>query len=269
MRESNMTHDHLGVEIDGDGIATLTLNRPENLNAFSRELEEALRETTARFAVDPGVRVVVVTGAGRAFCAGGDVKEMQSGGSWDLGREGREARFRSFHQIATNLQRMPQPAIAMINGVAVGAGLNLAMACDLRMAAESARFGLAFRHVGLGDDLGGAWMLPRLVGMGKALELFLTGDIIDANEALRIGLVHRVVAKERLRDETYALARRLASGPAGALALIKETIYRGMNQTLQELLDMETSRQPVLMDEPDHAEGVAAFIEKREARFGR
>ena len=262
-----MTTDHLLVEIDGEGIATLLLNRPESLNAFSRELEEALRETTARLAADPSVRAVVLTGAGRAFCAGGDVKEMQRGGSWDLGREGREARFRTFHQIATNLQRMPQPTIAMINGVAVGAGCNLAMACDLRVAAEGARLGLAFRHVGLGDDLGGAWMLPRLVGMGKALELFLTGAIIDAGEALRIGLVNRVVAKEQLQEETHALARQMALGPAGALALIKESIYGGMNQSLHELLDLETSRQPVLMDEPDHAEGVAAFIEKREARY--
>ena len=264
-----MSFENLTLEVDERGIATLTLNRPEKLNAYSREFEDEMRAATAQAGTDPSIKALVVTGTGRAFSAGGDVSTMVPGGGWDLGRQGRYDRFSSLHEVATNLQTMPKPTIAMVNGFAIGAGCNLALACDMRIASERAKFGLAFVNVGLGDDMGGAWFLPRLVGLGKALELYLTGDIIDAAEALRIGMVNSVVEADELQTATYELAARLAAGPASAHGLIKETIYGGLNQALPELLDFEAERQAVEMTHADHAEGVAAFLEKRAANFSR
>ncbi len=264
-----MTFDNLTLETNELGVATLTLNRPEKLNAYSRDLEDEMRTATAQVGGDPASKVLVVTGSGRAFSAGGDVSTMVPGGGWDIGRQGRYDRFSGLHEVALNLQTMPKPTIAMVNGFAVGAGCNLALACDIRVASERAKFGLAFVNVGLGDDLGGAWFLPRLVGLGKALELYLSGDIIDAAEALRIGMVNNVVESDELQAVTFDLAARLAVGPSSAHGLIKEAIYGGLSQTLPQLLDFEAERQAVEMGHPDHAEGVAAFLEKREANFAR
>ncbi len=255
------------VETDHDGVTTVTLNRPEALNALSLEVEETLREALPRLEADDATRVVVITGAGRAFSGGGNVKEMRPGGAWDISVAERQKRFEALHSVASALHALPKPVIAMVNGVAVGAGCNLALACDLRLASERAKFGLVFRNVGLGDDMGGAWLLPRLVGMSKALELFFTGDLIDAAEAHRIGMVNRVVPAESLVEETYRLARSLAAGPAKALGLIKEELYGGITWSFQELLDFEARRQSVLMSEHDHQEGVAAFVEKRSPTF--
>ncbi|MCY3887692.1 MAG: enoyl-CoA hydratase [Chloroflexi bacterium] len=255
------------VESDGGGVTTVTLNRPEALNSLSLEVEETLQELLPRLEADDGTRVVVITGAGRAFSGGGDVKEMRPGGAWDISAAERQERLEALHSVAVALHALPKPVIAMVNGVAVGAGCNLALACDLRLASEKAKFGLVFRNVGLGDDMGGAWLLPRLVGMGKALELFFTGGIIDATEAHRIGMVNRVVPAESLVEETYGLARSLTAGPAKALGLIKEELYGGITWSFQELLDFEAQRQSALMSEHDHQEGVAAFVEKRPPMF--
>ncbi len=262
-----MSYEFLRIEQNDAGVATMTLNRPDKLNAYSHEMEGEMREATAALGSDPEVRAVVVTGEGRAFSAGGDVSTMVPGGGWDLGTQGRFERFKGLHQVALNLHQMPKPTIAMVNGFAVGAGANLAMSCDIRVASEKARFGLAFVNVGLGDDMGGAWFLPRLVGTGKALELYLGGSIIDAAEALRIGMVNQVVPHEELSEVTYELAGRLARGATHAQGLVKEMISRGLNMTLEELLDFEAERQSVEMEHPNHAEGVSAFLEKREARF--
>lgn len=255
------------VESNGDGVTTVTLNRPEALNSLSLEVEETLQELLPRLEADDGTRVVVITGAGRAFSGGGDVKEMCPGGAWDISAGERQERLEALHSVAVALHALPKPVIAMVNGVAAGAGCNLALACDLRLASEKAKFGLVFRNVGLGDDMGGAWLLPRLVGMGKALELFFTGEIIDATEAHRIGMVNRIVPAESLVEETYGLARSLAAGPAKALGLIKEELYGGITWSFQELLDFEAQRQSALMSEHDHQEGVAAFVEKRPPVF--
>ena len=255
------------VESNGDGVTTVTLNRPEALNSLSLEVEETLQELLPRLEADDGTRVVVITGAGRAFSGGGDVKEMRPGGAWDISAAERQERLEALHSVAVALHALPKPVIAMVNGVAAGAGCNLALACDLRLASEKAKFGLVFRNVGLGDDMGGAWLLPRLVGMGKALELFFTGEIIDATEAHRIGMVNRIVPAESLVEETYGLARSLAAGPAKALGLIKEELYGGITWSFQELLDFEAQRQSALMSEHDHQEGVAAFVEKRPPVF--
>ena len=264
-----MEFEHLTLETNADGVATMTLNRPDRLNAYNRRLEDEMREATAHVASDPEARVLVVTGAGRAFSAGGDVTDMRPGGGWDISRGERVLRFHGLHQVALNLQRMQKPTIAMVNGFAVGAGCNLALACDIRIASDRAKFGLAFINVGLGDDMGGAWFLPRIVGTAKALELFLSGDIIDAAEADRIGMVSRVVPHDDLSEETYTLAARLARGATDAQGLLKETIYEGLRMTLPELLTFEAERQAAEMDHADHVEGAAAFREKRDAHFGQ
>lgn len=262
-----MVEEQVLIKGNGSGVVTVTLNRPEALNSLSLEVEEALQEAIPRLGEDEACRVVVITGSGRAFSAGGDVKAMVPGGAWNMTPKDCEERLRSLHAVAIALHALPKPTISMVNGVAAGAGCNLAMACDVRVASDSAKFGLAFRNVGLADDMGGAWLLPRLVGMGKALELFYTGEIIDAVEAHRIGLVNRVVPAESLADETYKLANFLAQGPRKALALLKEEVYSGMGWSFQELLDFEAERQSLLMAEHDHKEGVAAFLEKRKASF--
>lgn len=263
-----MAYELLTLETNADGVATMTLNRPEKLNAYTPELEAEMRDATARVAADDAVKALVVTGAGRAFSAGGDVSGMRKGGHWDLSPAARTERFHGLHQVALNLHQMPKPTIAMINGFAVGAGCNLAMACDVRIASERAKFGLAFVNVGLADDMGGAWLLPRLVGLGKAMELLQTGDIFDAQEALRIGLVTRVVPADDLHSETYALATRFARGPAHAHGLMKEMIHKGLSMSFRDLLDFEADRQAYEMDHADHLEGAAAFIEKREPKYG-
>ena len=262
-----MAYDLLILERNDAGVATMTLNRPETLNSYTPALEVEMREATAEVADDTDVRALIVTGAGRAFSAGGDVTGMQKGGHWDLPPSAREARFQGLGQVVTTLHGMAKPTIAMINGFAVGAGCNLAMACDQRIASDKARFGLAFINVALGDDMGGAWMLPRLVGLGRAMELLQTGAIIDAEEALRIGLVNRVVPHDELERETYALAEQLARGPSHAHGLMKRMVYRGMESSFQELLDFEATHQADEMDHPDHLEGAAAFLEKRQAAY--
>ena len=248
-------------------MATLTFNRSDKMNAFSAEMEAELPAALDAAAGDTHIRVLVVTGAGRAFSAGGDVAEMQPDGAWQVSEPQRIERFRRVHAICLALYHFPKPTIAMVNGFAVGLGCNLCLACDLRIASESAKFGLAFVNVGLGDDFGGAWFLPRLVGTGKALELFPTGDSIDAAEAGRIGLVNRVVPAADLREETRALAVRLARGAASAQALIKETVRLRLQASLEDVLDFEAEHQGRQMDSADHAEGIAAFLDKREPRF--
>ena len=264
-----MTDSALLLDIHSNGVATLTFNRPAKMNAFEEEMERDLPEALAGVATNPAVRVLVVTGAGRAFSAGGDVVEMRPGGAWQVPESQRIERFRRFHAICLTLHRFPKPTIAMVNGFAVGLGCNLCLACDLRISSESAKFGLAFVNVGLGDDFGGAWFLPRLVGTGKALELLLTGDTIDAAEAERIGMVNAVVPAEQLAAQTLALAERLARGAASAQALIKETVRLGLQASLEDVLDFEAEHQARQMESADHAEGIAAFLEKRDANFPR
>src|SRR5262245_41756919 len=199
------------LETKEDVIAWLTLNRPDRLNAFSPEMLLALRETLQRLSGDATVGAVIITGAGRGFCAGGDVKTMPARAA--AGFEERVEGLRRMHQLPLLLRTIPKIVIAMVNGPAVGAGLGLAMACDLRIAGRSARFGTGFAGVGYSGDFGGSWTLTRLVGTAKARELYFLGDIIDAETAQGLGLVSRVVEDDGLRDETEALAQRIADGP--------------------------------------------------------
>jgi len=254
--------DGLRVEVDGP-IATLTLDRPAALNALTVPVKIALRETLEALAGDRDVRALVLTGAGRAFCAGQDLAERDEPDAAPLEVEVRER----YNPIVRAIRSMGQPVIAAVNGVAAGAGASLAFACDLRIAAEEARFVLAFGRIGLVPDSGATWFLPRLVGPAKAAELALVGDPVDAAEALRLGLVSRVVPGDRLMIEARALADRLADGAPLALALTKEALGRSATIGLDEALEGEAKLQGIAGASSDHAEGLAAFREKRSPRF--
>jgi 2-(1,2-epoxy-1,2-dihydrophenyl)acetyl-CoA isomerase len=243
-----------------NGVATVILNRPEKLNALNEELLGALHATLKQLAKDPDVRCVVLTGAGRGFCAGGDVGEMTFDEPF---RENHRLRVPPHHEEPPQLlHEMPKPTIAMVNGPAAGAGLMLALACDIRIAAESARFGTAFIRVGLSGDFGGTWMLQRLVGMGRARELYFTGDLIDAREAERIGLVNRIVADDKLREETLALALRLASAPPIALATMKRNMNLALCCDFPTLLHAETEAMIVTGHTDDSRKARRAFLER-------
>src|SRR5262252_740549 len=249
-----------------DGIATLTFNRPERMNALSTPIMEGLLHGLPRLAGDPAVKVVVLTGAGHAFCAGGDVKDMAQGGEQRSAAEA-TSRLRSRMEVSRILHELPKPTIAMINGAAAGAGLALALACDLRVAGTSARLVTAFVRVGFSGDFGGSYFLTRLVGTAKARELYFTGRPVDADEALTLGLVNRVVPDDQLRDATMELARSLALGPSVALSLMKRNLNGAESGDLTELLDMEAVHQVQTSRTEDHREAAKAFVEKRAPVF--
>ena len=254
--------DGLRVEVAGP-VATLTLDRPEALNALTAPMKVALREALESIAADRSVRAVILTGAGRAFCAGQDLAEREQPDAAPLDVELRER----YNPIIRALRSMGQPVIAAVNGVAAGAGASLAFACDLRLAAEDARFVLAFGRIGLVPDSGATWFLPRLVGPAKAAELALVGDPVDAAEALRLGLVSNVVPGDQLMAEARALATRLAEGAPLAMALTKEALQRSSTITLDAALEGEAKLQGIAGASADHAEGLAAFREKRAPRY--
>jgi len=254
--------DGLRVDIDGP-VATLTLDRPEALNALTVPMKVALGETLNRIAADRSVRAVILTGAGRAFCAGQDLAEREQPDAAPLEVEVRER----YNPIIRALRSMDQPVIAAVNGVAAGAGASLAFACDVRIAAEGARFVLAFGRIGLVPDSGATWFLPRLVGAARAADIALVGDPIPADEALRIGLVSRVVPADDLMAEARALADRVAAGAPLAIALTKGALDRSWSIDLDEALDGEAKLQGIAGASADHAEGLAAFREKRPPQF--
>jgi 2-(1,2-epoxy-1,2-dihydrophenyl)acetyl-CoA isomerase len=255
--------DGLRVEVDGP-VATLTLDRPEALNALTVPVKVALREALESIAGDRAVRAVILTGAGRAFCAGQDLAERDEPDAAPLDVEVRQR----YNPIIGAIRSMGQPVIAAVNGVAAGAGASLAFACDLRIAAEEARFVLAFGRIGLVPDSGATWFLPRLVGPAKAAELALVGDALDAAEALRLGLVTRVVPGDQLMTEARALADRLAAGAPLSISLTKGALQRSWTIDLDEALEGEAKLQGIAGASADHAEGLAAFREKRQPRFG-
>ena len=254
------------IETIEDGVATLTFNRPERMNALSTPIMEGLLHGLPRLAGDPGVRVIVLTGAGRAFCAGGDVKSMTEGGEERSAAEA-TARLRSRMEVSRILHELPKPTIAMINGPAAGAGLAFALACDLRIASASARLVTAFVKVGFSGDFGGSFFLTRLVGTAKARELYFTGRPVDAQEALSLGLVNRVVPDDQLADATMELARSLAQGPQIALSLMKRNLNCAESSGLAELLDLEAANQVLTGRTEDHREAAKAFVEKRAPMF--
>lgn len=246
-----------------DAVATITLDRPEALNALTIPMKVALLDALRSIAADTSIRAVVLTGAGRAFCAGQDLRERLEPGAPPLGEELRER----YNPIVLALRALPQPVIAAVNGVAAGAGASLAFACDLRVAADSARFVLAFDRIGLAPDSGATWTLPRLAGAAKAAELALLGDAVTAEEALRIGLVTRVVPVAELAAAARTLALRLAAGSPAALAATKRLLGAAFERDLAAALEAEAAAQDALGRTTDHAEGIAAFTEKRPPSF--
>jgi 2-(1,2-epoxy-1,2-dihydrophenyl)acetyl-CoA isomerase len=246
-----------------DRVATITLNRPDALNAFNRQMKDELLSAFRAVARDASVRVVVLTGAGRGFSAGQDLKEPRSDDAPDLGAE---LRLR-YNPLILAMRRLEKPIVGAINGVAAGAGCSLALACDLRICAESATFMEAFGRVGLVPDTGSTWFLPRLVGVANAAEMIFSTEPVDAHTALKIGLVNRIVPAGRLADEARALAVRLASASPIALALGKRALNYALEHDLADTLDYEAQLQSVAGRSDDHREGVAAFAEKRPPSF--
>lgn len=255
-----------------NGVATLTLNQPERRNPLGDAMIEEVVSALESFRLDDAAKVLIVTGSGAAFCSGGDLKMI---GDWQDADGGtkfdpiaqRERYRRGIQRIPLTFARIDKPVIAAVNGSAIGAGNDLALMADIRIASEKAKFGESFCRVGLAPGDGGAFFLTRLVGLEKACELIFTGDIIDAAEALRIGMIGRVVPHEKLMDEARALAARIAKGATLAHKMAKFAIYRGLHQTLEESLEMMALMQSMLHGTEDHVEGVNAFFEKREPKF--
>ena len=249
-----------------DGIAKLSLNRPDKLNALNTQIITELYEALEECRGDPQIRCIVITGVGRGFCSGADASDLGST-SVEEGAEDFGTRMERYNRVIRALRDIEKPVIASVNGVAVAAGMNLALACDIRIASDRARFGEVFVKVGLSPDCGGGYLLWRLVGLGKATELMFTGDIIDAEEAQRIGLVNQVVPHEELEKTTTEFATRMAKGPTRAIGLAKKLLNRGMETDLATLLDFEAFAQYQTASSGDSKEGVKAFMEKREPDF--
>ena len=249
-----------------EGVRTLTLNRPEALNALTVEAMAVLAGRLEEAAKDPATRAVVITGAGSAFSAGGDLAFLQELPGMPAARA-REVVYGAFQRVPRLIRAMDKPVIAAVNGAAVGAGCEIAVACDFRIASEKARFGEVWINLGCVPALGGMFLLPRIVGLAKATELVMTGEIIDAKEALRIGLVNKVVMPPDLPRAAEELARSLARGPARAIAAAKAALDRGLHSTFQAELDATVEAQIACFATRDFAEGVRALTEKRAPRF--
>ncbi len=270
--------DDVLIDKQDNGVALITLNRPDSLNAMGGQLMPMLAHYLSDVSADRRVRCVVLTGAGRAFCAGGDVKGMAAGRDAIAGSDGETSPAAAFalgveqlresqRRTSFMLHTMPKPTVAMVNGHAVGAGLSLALACDIRIASDQAKFGTVFRNVGFSGDFGGSYFLQRLVGMGKARELYFTGEIVTADAAYAVGMVNRVVLHEDLERETMAFAARLASGPTLAYARMKENFNRAEASDLLTLLDQEALNMRLSGTTNDHREAAKAFVEKRTPTF--
>ena len=257
----------LVVEQLEDGLLTLVMNRPERRNALNAELCRSLVEALQRAAQASEVRAVLLKGAGGTFCVGGDVKAMAQSGGPELGMDARVRGLRASMEASRLLHDMAKPTIAVIAGAAAGAGLALALACDLRIASESAKITTAFGKVGLSGDFGGTYFMTRLLGSARARELYLTSPILGARQALDIGLVTRVVPDDQIDAAGTELARSLASGPTLTLAHMKQNLNLAEHAALGECLDNEAWRHIVCMTTADHREAAAAFVEKRPPRF--
>jgi 2-(1,2-epoxy-1,2-dihydrophenyl)acetyl-CoA isomerase len=249
-----------------DGVAALTFNRPDKLNALNTHLAVALNEALGRIATDKNIHAVVLTGAGRAFCAGGDLAEIwkgrQENNVTDL-----EPLLRAGMQSVLKIRTMRQPVIAAINGAAVGAGMNIALAADIRFASDTAVFGQNFAKVGLFPDYGGTFFLPQLVGPAKAAEMFYTGEMIDAKTALQLGLVNYLVPVDKVEAEANAFAKNIAHGPRTASRAVKQVLFGNQRAELTKALEYEVEEQMKCFASEDCSEGLRAFFEKRKPNF--
>jgi enoyl-CoA hydratase/carnithine racemase len=259
------TFENVLTSVDA-GVGTLTLNRPDKLNAFAGTMRQEVAQAVREMAEHEEVRVLVVTGAGRAFCAGADIGYMK-----ELTERKDTEAFRALveagREVVTIIRSTPKPVIASVNGPAAGGGANLALACDFRIASDKASIGQTFNKIGLHPDWGGTYFLPRLVGSSKALELIFSGEMIGADECHRLGLLNRVVPHDQLGPETDSLARAWAAKPPIALALAKQAVYQSGDHTLEGMLDIELEHQLRCFDSRDATEGLDAFLEKRQPLF--
>jgi 2-(1,2-epoxy-1,2-dihydrophenyl)acetyl-CoA isomerase len=261
-----MDFEDILLEKEG-GIITLTLNRPDRLNSFTTRMYREMSNIMNQIKRDDEIKVVILTGAGRGFCAGSDVSDRLASRVEKAGEENRFETLQPVGAVALDIAEVDKPIIGAINGVAVGGGISLALLCDIRIASEKARFGAVWVNMGLIPDLGATYYLPRIVGVEKATELMLTGDIISADEALRIGLVSKVVPPDQLMPTAKELAAKIAAGPSVAIELIKRGLRRSLNNDLKSQLDYESYAQNVCRKTEDHKEGVRAFAEKRKPQF--
>jgi 2-(1,2-epoxy-1,2-dihydrophenyl)acetyl-CoA isomerase len=255
--------------IDG-GIATLTMNRPEARNALSAEMFDGLAEALPRLANNPAVRLVVLTGAGAAFCSGGDVKDFARRAADDQATttfDHRVTDLRARMELSRWLHEMPKPTLAVIPGPAAGAGLSLALACDMRIAADDAKLTTAFARIGLSGDFGGSYFLNHLVGAAKAREMYFTGQVISGAEAVRIGLVHRAVPAAELPHAARSWAAELAALPTIAIGYMKRNLNMGLHGSLSDVLDAEAIHMIRTFETADHKSAAVAFVEKRAPRF--
>jgi 2-(1,2-epoxy-1,2-dihydrophenyl)acetyl-CoA isomerase len=270
MRPDPTATDEVLYSVDGH-VATITLNAPERLNAFGPELLGAWAHYIRQSSEDDNVRVVIVTGTGRAFCAGGNVRRRaEMGARTEAPRSAIERRNGlrlGVHRVPQALQYLDKPYIAAVNGAAAGGGMDMAMQADIRFASDQARFGMSYVNVGLAPGDGGCWLLPRYVGIAKALHLIWTGEMIDAQEALRLGLVSRVIPHDSLMAETLAYAHQLAEGPPIAMQMAKRLVYLADQLSFVETLDVTQFAMTVVQSTDDSREGPLAFAEKRKPEF--
>ena len=261
-----MSSDHLIASV-ADGVATITFNRPARLNALSPEMIKGAIAALESYAVDPEVGCIVLTGAGRGFCAGGDVQVMNSGQAREATFEQRVDRQRGTQRLSELIYRLPKVTIAALNGAAAGAGLSIALACDLRIASDKAKLTTAFAKVGFGGDFGITWPLTRMLGEGKAKELLFLSDVLTAEQARDLGLVNRVVPADQFSASVDEWARRIAKGPQVSYRYMKENVRLASEQDYVSMLDREAWTHLRCGDTEDHREGTRAFVEKREPKF--
>lgn len=260
-----MDAPHILFEID-EHVANITLNRPETMNALAGDMRQLLLQGLESYATDPNVRCIVITGAGKAFCAGGDISAMARRQEENT-TNAMGSSLEVVEKIVLLLRRMPQPVIAAINGPAAGGGMNMALACDIRLGCEKTLFSESFVKIGLIPDWGGFNSLTRLVGPSKAMELMMTGDRIKSEEAFRLGLLNQVFPSNSFKEQVKAFAQKLANGPPQTLAIIKQGIYKLANGSLEDALQFEAQNQSILFLSDDAREGMRAFIEKRPPKF--
>jgi len=261
-----MTYQHIIYEIS-DHIATITLNQPDRLNALTPLMRREFLEAMQISNQDSQVRVIIITGAGRGFCSGGDMKAMNEASASDNTSAFNEKLTPIRDKIVLAMRNATKPVIAAVNGAAAGAGMNIALACDIRIASITAKFGQTFTKRGLHPDWGGTYFLPRIVGMAKACELIWSGRMIDADEALALGIVSQTTEPDELIATTVAMAQSFAAGPPIAIQLAKRAMYKAQDSDLREALEFETYAQNLARETEDSKEGVRAFIEKREPVF--
>ncbi len=261
-----MVYEHIQYQIS-DHIATITLNRPDRLNALTSLMRKEFLDAMVLSDEDSDVRVIIITGAGRGFCSGGDLKAMNNASSSDRSNALSERVTPIRDKVVLAMRNANKPVIAAVNGAAAGAGMNIALACDIRIASNTARFGQTFSRRGLHPDWGGTYFLPRIVGMAKACELIWSGRMIDGAEALSLGIVSELTEPEKLMDRTLAMAKTFAEGPPIAIQLAKRAMYKAQNTDLREALEFETFAQNLAQGTDDAKEGIRAFVEKREPEF--